>query len=266
MLPTSPIVGLQPTPNGTGLWLVSSDGAIFTTGAARYLGGANGPTSAVEQAVGIARPALGGGYWIAMSPSGPPLPPNSGWGRRIVYSNSQQRVWTVEENGRVSHTFLVSGRHGHPSAGMHQVYSKVPTSPSGNLTLPWTLRFAVSTSGNPIDFHGIPIDPSGASDRTRFVARNTAVARLRPHEPSRREDPLGLVGGRHHRGRDRHRLLKRAADYGATNWIGGWSAHAAVVELCARVCEELASQSAQAGRSLREQVARQRGKDHRLHV
>jgi ribosomal protein L24E len=157
--PTSPIVGIQSTPNGTGLLLVSSDGAIFTTGTAKYAGGANGPTSAVEQAVGIARAA--NGYWVAMSPSGPPLPPNSGFGRRIVYSNSQQRVWTVEDNGRVSHTFLVSGRHGLPSAGVHQVYSKVPSSPSGDLTLPWTLRFAVSDRGNPIDFHGIPIDPGG---------------------------------------------------------------------------------------------------------
>jgi ribosomal protein L24E len=157
--PTSPIVGVQATPNGTGLLLVSSDGAVFTTGTAKYAGGANGPTSAVEQAVGVARAASG--YWVAMSPSGPPLPPNSGFGRRIVYSNSQQRVWTVEDNGRVSHTFSVSGRHGLPSAGIHQVYSKVPSSPSGDLTLPWTLRFAISDRGNPIDFHGIPIDPSG---------------------------------------------------------------------------------------------------------
>jgi ribosomal protein L24E len=159
--PTSPIVGVQATANGTGLWLVTSDGAVFTTGAAQYSGGANGPTSAFEQAVGIARPAEGSGYWVATSPSGPPLPTNSGWGRRIVYSNLQQRVWTVEESGRVSHTFLVSGRHGLPDAGIHHVYSKVPSSPSGDLTLPWTLRFAVSTSGNAIDFHGIPIDPSG---------------------------------------------------------------------------------------------------------
>jgi hypothetical protein len=132
---------------------------VFTTGTAKYAGGANGPTSAVEQAVGVARSTSG--YWVAMSPSGPPLPPNSGFGRRIVYSNSQQRVWTVEDNGRVSHTFSVSGRHGLPSAGIHQVYSKVPSSPSGDLTLPWTLRFAISDRGNPIDFHGIPIDPSG---------------------------------------------------------------------------------------------------------
>jgi L,D-transpeptidase catalytic domain len=158
---TSPIVGLQRTANGTGLWLVSGDGAVFTTGTARYSGGANGPASSVEQAVGIARPATGHGYWVAMSPSGPALPPNSGSGRRIVYSNSQQRVWTVEANGQVSHSFPVSGRHGLPSVGVHQVYSKVPSSPSGNLTLPWTLRFALSARGNPIDFHGIPIDPSG---------------------------------------------------------------------------------------------------------
>jgi lipoprotein-anchoring transpeptidase ErfK/SrfK len=161
VFPTSPIVGIQSTPAGTGLWLVSSDGAVFTTGTAAYAGGANGPSSSVEQAVGIARSTLGHGYWVVMSPSGPPLPANSGSGRRIVYSNKQQRVWTVEANGQVSHTFLVSGRHGLPSAGVHQVYSKVPSSPSGDLTLPWTLRFAVSDRGNPIDFHGIPIDPSG---------------------------------------------------------------------------------------------------------
>ena len=44
---------------------------------------------------------------------------------------------------------------------MWHVYSKVPTSPSGDLTLPWTLRFAVSARGNPIDFHGIPLEPDG---------------------------------------------------------------------------------------------------------
>ena len=70
-------------------------------------------------------------------------------------------MWLVEANGVVSHTFLVSGRHGLPSVGVHQVYSKVPSSPSGDLTLPWTLRFAISSSGNPIDIHGIPLEPDG---------------------------------------------------------------------------------------------------------
>jgi hypothetical protein len=155
--PASPIAGVQVAAGGTGLWLVARDGAVYTTGNARYSGGANG---GLEQAVGIAGAASG--YWIATVPSGPPLPPNSGFGRRIVYSNSQQRVWTVEANDVVSHTFLVSGRHGLPPAGIHHVYSKVPTSPSGDLTLPWTLRFAISSSGNPIDFHGIPLRPDGS--------------------------------------------------------------------------------------------------------
>ena len=132
---------------------------MFTTGTAKYRGrrdrrpGASGRDRAA---------ANGHGYWIATGPSGPPLPPNSGTGRRIVYSNKEQRIWLVEANGVVSHTYLVSGRHGLPSVGVHQVYSKVPSSPSGDLTLPWTLRFAVSDSGNPIDMHGIPLRPDGS--------------------------------------------------------------------------------------------------------
>ncbi len=154
---SSPIVGLARDAKGTGLWLVASDGAVFTAGTATFAGGVNG---ALVQAVGIAPAAHG--YWIATGPSGPPLPPNSGSGRRIVYSNKQQRLWLVEANGVVSHSFLVSGRHGLPSVGVHQVYSKVPTSPSGDLTLPWTLRFAHGSSGAPIDIHGIPLRPDGS--------------------------------------------------------------------------------------------------------
>ncbi len=154
----SPIVGLARTGRGTGLWLLASDGSVFTAGAAPYAGGAAG---GLVSAVGIAADGHGG-YWVATAPSGPPLPPNSGTGRRIVYSNQQQRLWLVEANGVVSHTYLVSGRHGLPSVGEHHVFSKVTSSPSGNLTLPWTLRFAISSSGNPIDIHGIPLRPDGS--------------------------------------------------------------------------------------------------------
>jgi lipoprotein-anchoring transpeptidase ErfK/SrfK len=169
--PSSPIVGLtrDPTPatradrrtgHPDGLWLVASNGAVFATGTAKYHGNATG---SLAQAVGIAAAAPGHGYWIATAPSGPLLPPNSGTGRRIVYSNAQQRLWLVEANGAVSHSFPVSGRHGLPSAGVHQVYSKVPSSPSGDLTLPWTLRFARSDRGTPIDIHGIPLRPDGSA-------------------------------------------------------------------------------------------------------
>jgi hypothetical protein len=157
-VPTNqPIVGLARNKQGTGLWLVGANGAVYTAGAARYAGGAAG---GLVQAAGIARAAHG--YWVALGPSGPPLPPNSGSGRRIVYSNRQQRIWLVEANGLVSHTFLVSGWPGLPPVGVHHVYSKVPSSPSGNLTLPWTLRFAISARGNPIAIHGIPLRPDGS--------------------------------------------------------------------------------------------------------
>ena len=72
------------------------------------------------------------GYWVALGPTGPALPAYSGSGRRIVYSNSQQRLWLVEANGVVSHSYLVSGRHGLPSVGEHHVFSKVTSSPSGH--------------------------------------------------------------------------------------------------------------------------------------
>jgi hypothetical protein len=157
--PASPVAGFQVAPGGTGLWLVARNGAVYTTGTAHYYGGASG---GLMQAVGIARAAGGHGYWIAMTPSGPPLPANSGSGRRVVYSNSQQRVWLVEANGQVSHTYLVSGRHGLPSVGTHQIFSKVPSSYSGDLLLPWTLRFAHGSSGAPIDFHGIPLRYDGS--------------------------------------------------------------------------------------------------------
>jgi hypothetical protein len=154
---SSAIVGLARNPRGNGLWLAASDGSVYTTGNAKYAGNTAGRGA---QAVGIA--AAANGYWVATGPSGPQPPPNSGTGRRIVYSNSQQRLWLVEANGVVSHTYLVSGRHGLPSVGEHHVYSKVPTSPSGDLALPWTLRFAVSSSGNAIDIHGIPLRRDGS--------------------------------------------------------------------------------------------------------
>ena len=122
-----------------------------------------------------------------MVPSGPPLPPNSGTGRRIVYSNSQQRIWSVEANGRVSHTFLVSGRHGLPVGRHAPGVLEGAELAVGRPDAAVDAALRVSTSGNPIDIHGIPLDPT-AADRARFAARHAAVARLRPHEPSRRED------------------------------------------------------------------------------
>jgi hypothetical protein len=78
-----------------------------------------------------------------------------------VYSNHQQRIWLVEANGVVSHSFLVSGRHGLPAVGTYHVFARIPLEPDGSLMLPWTLKFDPLPSGGVINLHGIPLDGNG---------------------------------------------------------------------------------------------------------
>ncbi len=58
-----------------------------------------------------------------------PLPADSGSGRRMVIDITAQQVWLVESSGRVSSTFLMSGRRrptesGYELRGRFRVYSK----------------------------------------------------------------------------------------------------------------------------------------------
>src|SRR5688500_3804866 len=57
-------------------------------------------------------------------PAEPGVPEDSGEGRRIVYSNGQQRVWLVEADGTVAKTHLVTGRRNFPRRGTFSVFSK----------------------------------------------------------------------------------------------------------------------------------------------
>src|SRR6202034_1526987 len=62
----APIVGMAPTPDGAGYWLVAADGGVFTFGDAPFEGSGAGATTAGAAAVGLAgRP---GGYWVAYGP------------------------------------------------------------------------------------------------------------------------------------------------------------------------------------------------------
>ncbi len=89
------------------------------------------------------------------------LPDLSGSGRRVVYSNGQQRVWLVEEDGRVSRTYPVSGRKGDPGPGSYEVFSRSrhARSPAG-ARMEYMVRFA-RTSGLDIGFHAIPVGKGG---------------------------------------------------------------------------------------------------------
>lgn len=90
------------------------------------------------------------------------LPPaNSGVGRRVVYSNSEMRVWAVEEDGTVVKTHRVSGKYGLPSPGEYSVWSRsLYTYSANNPNIRWQymVRFAWTPRGGNIGFHEIPRD------------------------------------------------------------------------------------------------------------
>ncbi len=88
------------------------------------------------------------------------LPADSGTGRRVVYSEEQQRVWLVGENGRVLHTHPVSGSiYDNLDPGIYQVYSRsmnaVGIDDSG--TMKYFVRFTQGDTGAAIGFHDIPV-------------------------------------------------------------------------------------------------------------
>jgi len=90
----------------------------------------------------------------------PSLPPNSGAGRRIVYSNPQQRVWLVGDDGEVEHTYLVSGRVGTPASGTYRIFSKSRFASSGAARMEYMMRFARGRR-LAIGFHSIPVRRNG---------------------------------------------------------------------------------------------------------
>lgn len=97
----------------------------------------------------------------------PPLPADSGEGRRIVYSNSQQRVWLVEDDGTVVHSMLVSGRKGVPRPDTYSVFSKSELAWAGHdgITMRWMVRYTWGQT-LPLGFHSVPVLPDGTPLQT----------------------------------------------------------------------------------------------------
>lgn len=89
----------------------------------------------------------------------PPLPPNSGTGRRLVYERAGQRVWAVADDGTIIRSWLVSGsRYNNEVPGTHKVYSKseITTAWNGSAFLKWMVRW-LKTDIGAIGFHQIPV-------------------------------------------------------------------------------------------------------------
>ncbi len=93
-------------------------------------------------------------------PTSPPYP-NVGSGKRIIYSNSAQRIWLIDANERLVDTYLVSGRIGIPHYATYRVFSKSVNAwaPYGGITMKNMVRFVPpGTWGNQwsYGFHSIP--------------------------------------------------------------------------------------------------------------
>ena len=90
----------------------------------------------------------------------PALPAGSGDGRRVVFSEGQQRVWLVDAREEVQHTYLVSGSvYDNLEPGTYEVYSRSEQAwgidDSG--TMKYFVRFAQGDNAA-IGFHDIPVD------------------------------------------------------------------------------------------------------------
>ena len=89
------------------------------------------------------------------------LPAGSGGGLRVVYSESRQRVWLVDEADKVQRTYPVSGSiYDNLDPGTFEVYSRsenaVGIDDSG--TMKYFVRFTTGDEGAAIGFHDIPVD------------------------------------------------------------------------------------------------------------
>ena len=89
----------------------------------------------------------------------PPLPDNSGDGRRVVYDRAGQRAWAVGDNGQIIRSWLVTGsQYSNEMPGTHTVYSRseMSTAWNGQAWLPQMIRYQRTEIGH-IGFHAIPL-------------------------------------------------------------------------------------------------------------
>jgi hypothetical protein len=126
---------------------------------------------------------IAGNFGVLPGGSEPPAPPppypDVGSGKRIIYSNSEQRIWLIDDDDLLVDTYPVTGRIGIPHNGTYEVYSKSVNAwaPYGGITMKHMVRFVrPGTWGNrwAYGFHSIPRYANG--------------------QPMQTEDELGYYG------------------------------------------------------------------------
>jgi lipoprotein-anchoring transpeptidase ErfK/SrfK len=96
---------------------------------------------------------------VVVAPPDTGVPYLSGFGRRVVYSKNQMRVWIVDANNVTVRTYRVSGRMGQPDPGTYQVFSRSSFTCNidhPNICMRMMVRFAHGPEGDNIGFHEIP--------------------------------------------------------------------------------------------------------------
>ena len=94
-------------------------------------------------------------------------PPNTGTGKRAVFSIAQQRVWVFSDDSTIIRTFLVSARLDMPNPGTYKVWSRsLYACSSGHrwICMRYMIRFAKGPAGGHIGFHEIPRDTRAPGD------------------------------------------------------------------------------------------------------
>ena len=97
------------------------------------------------------------------------LPAHSGKGRRIVFSETAQRVWLVAAGGTVERTYLVSGSkfdNLNPGRYVVQAKQRHATAFDYSGSMEYFVRFATGFTA-PIGFHTVPVDNAGALEQSR---------------------------------------------------------------------------------------------------
>lgn len=139
---------------------------LYQVGSAPPPGAASAAPPAPPPAVAPA-PAAAAPSPVSGIAGAPAVPPNSGTGRRVVYSVGSQRVWLVNDGETLHGTWLVSGRAGEPNPGNYSVFSRsrYAQAKKAGVRMEFMVRF-VRTQGLPIGFHSIPVNRRGVPIQT----------------------------------------------------------------------------------------------------
>ena len=119
------------------------------------------------------------------------LPEGSGTGKRVVFSESRQRVWLVDDDEKVVRTYLVSGSvYDNLEPGAFNVYSRSEDAwgVDNSGSMKYFVRFTQGDTGAAIGFHDIPVKDGQLAQTEAQLGTPTSHGCIR----QRRSDAIAL--------------------------------------------------------------------------